>query len=78
MISFVGLVVPHLVRLIFGSNHRFLLPASFLLGALFLTVADTAARMLFTPIVLQTGTITALVGAPFLLFLVLRRRRRNT
>ena len=78
VISFVGLVVPHLVRLIFGSNHRFLLPASFLLGALFLTVADTAARMLFTPIVLQTGTITALVGVPFLLFLVLRKRRRNT
>ena len=75
IIAFVGLVVPHLVRLVFGVNHRFLLPASFLVGALFLTAADTAARMLFNPIILQTGTITALIGAPFLLFLVLRRRR---
>ncbi|MFT3945100.1 MAG: iron ABC transporter permease [Ancrocorticia sp.] len=77
VISFVGLVVPHLVRLMFGANHRFLLPASFLVGALFLTAADTAARMLFNPIVLQTGTITALVGAPFLLFLVVHRRRKS-
>ncbi len=75
VIAFVGLVVPHLVRLMFGVNHRFLLPASFLLGALFLTCADTVARILFNPIVLQTGTITSLVGAPFLLFLVLRRRK---
>ena len=75
IISFVGLVVPHLVRLLTGPRHTILLPASFLLGGVFLTVADTAARMLFTPVVLQTGTITALIGAPFLLVLVLRRRR---
>lgn len=74
IISFVGLVVPHLVRLLFGSDHTFLLPASFMLGAIFLTAADTAARMIFTPVVLQTGTLTALIGAPFLLFLVLRRQ----
>jgi iron complex transport system permease protein len=75
IISFVGLVVPHLVRLLTGPRHTILLPASFLLGGVFLTVADTAARMLFNPVVLQTGTITALIGAPFLLVLVLRRRR---
>lgn len=75
IISFVGLVVPHLVRTVTGPRHTILLPASFLVGGVFLTVADTAARMLFTPVVLQTGTITALIGAPFLLFLVLRRRR---
>lgn len=75
IISFVGLVVPHLVRFLTGPRHTLLLPASFLVGGVFLTVADTAARMLFTPVVLQTGTITALVGAPFLLVLVLRRRR---
>ncbi|WP_454301779.1 FecCD family ABC transporter permease [Salana multivorans] len=74
IIAFVGLVVPHLVRLLFGVDHTFLLPACFLLGGIFLTAADTAARMIFNPIVLQTGTLTALVGAPFLLYLVLRRR----
>lgn len=76
IISFVGLVVPHLVRLVAGPDHRFLLPASFFLGSVFLVTADTAARMLFDPVVLQTGTITALIGAPFLLVLVLRTRAR--
>lgn len=73
VISFVGLVVPHLIRLVAGANHKFLLPASFLVGGTFLTVADTCARMMFDPITLQTGVVTALVGAPFLLFLVMRR-----
>lgn len=73
IIAFVGLVVPHLVRLLIRSDHTVVLPASFLLGGIFLTVADTAARMIFNPVVLQTGTITALIGAPFLLFLVIRR-----
>ena len=53
-----------------------LIPASFIVGAIFLIVADTAARMVFTPVVLQTGVVTALVGAPMLLFLVLRQDRR--
>lgn len=75
IISFVGLVVPHLVRLIWGSDHRFLLPASALLGASFLLSADTTARLLFEPVTLQTGTVTAFAGAPFLLFLVLRGPR---
>lgn len=74
VISFVGLVVPHLIRLVAGANHRFLLPASFIFGAVFLIVADTVARMLFSPVVLQTGVITSLIGAPFLLILVTRRR----
>lgn len=78
VISFVGLVVPHVVRLIWGSDHRFLLPASALMGAIFLLVADTAARMLFNPIVLQTGTVTAIIGAPFLLCLVLAQARRQS
>lgn len=76
VIAFVGLVVPHLIRLARGADHRFLLPAAFLLGGTFLTVADLAARMLFDPVVLQTGTITSLIGAPFLLALVLRKAHR--
>ncbi|KAB1504288.1 iron ABC transporter permease [Corynebacterium sp. 320] len=75
IISFVGLVVPHLIRLMFGSDHRFLLPASALLGAAGLTIADIAARMLWHPVALQTGTVTALLGAPFLLVLILRSAR---
>ena len=75
VISFVGLVVPHLVRLLAGPNHTFLLPASAVVGASFLVIADTVARMIFSPVVLQTGVVTALVGAPFLLFLVLRTQK---
>lgn len=77
VISFVGLVVPHLIRLIWGSDHRFLLPASAILGAIFLLLADTVARLLFYPIVLQTGTVTAFLGAPFLLALVLSQSRKG-
>ncbi|WP_261166761.1 iron ABC transporter permease [Microbacterium sp. Marseille-Q6965] len=75
VISFVGLVVPHLVRLLAGADHRRLLPLSAAVGAVFLVLADVGARMLFDPIVLQTGTVTALIGAPALMLLVLRRRR---
>lgn len=74
IISFVGLVVPHLVRLVIGPGHRRLLPVSAVVGAVVLCVADLGARMLFSPVVLQTGTVTALLGAPVLLALVLRDR----
>ena len=75
-ISFVGLVVPHLLRLAFGGDHRFLLPASALVGGIFLLAADVVARMVFQPVTLQTGTVTALVGAPFLLALVLKTAKK--
>lgn len=74
VISFVGLVVPHLVRLVLGPDHRVLLPVSMASGAIFLMAADLVARNVFSPVVLQTGTITALIGAPVLLALVLRQR----
>jgi iron complex transport system permease protein len=75
VIGFVGLVVPHIVRLLVTSDHRVLLPASALFGAIFLTVADLIARMLFSPVTLQTGVVTALLGAPMFLVLVLRPAR---
>ncbi|HWE60363.1 MAG TPA: iron ABC transporter permease [Chloroflexota bacterium] len=75
IIAFVGLVVPHLARLLFGANHRLLLPASLLLGAIFLLIADTLARMVLAPQELPVGVITALIGAPW--FLVLLRRKRG-
>lgn len=74
IIAFVGLVVPHLVRLAFGSDHHFLLPASAALGALLLLIADTVARTAISPAELPIGIITAFVGCPFFFFLILRQR----
>ncbi len=72
LVGFVGLIVPHLLRLLVGSDHRLLVPASALLGAAFLMFADTLARTMLAPTELPVGALTALVGGP--LFLVLLRR----
>ena len=77
MIGFVGLMIPHVMRLIVGSDHRLLLPASFLAGAIFLAWADTLARMLFAPAELPVGIITAFFGAPFFLLLLYREGGRR-
>ena len=74
-IGFVSLVVPHAVRLAVGSRHRVLLPASMLVGAIFMLWSDTAARSLFDPRELPVGIVTALVGAPAFLLILLRYRR---
>lgn len=74
MIGFVGLVVPHLLRLITGPDHRRLLPAAALGGAALLLLADLAARLLLAPAELPIGTLTALLGAPFFLYLLARER----
>ncbi|MHB8714857.1 MAG: FecCD family ABC transporter permease [Sulfuricaulis sp.] len=73
-VGFVGLVIPHILRLAGGSNHRFLLPACVLLGGEFLTVADTLARSWFTPVQLPVGVLTALLGVPIFLYLLARIR----
>ncbi|MBI3972522.1 MAG: iron chelate uptake ABC transporter family permease subunit [Chloroflexi bacterium] len=75
-IGFVGLVVPHAMRLLVGPDHRILLPVSALAGAVFLVTADTVARLVLQPAELRVGIVTAFVGAPFFLFLLLRNRRR--
>ncbi len=72
LIGFVGLIVPHLLRLVIGSDHRVLVPASALFGAAFLLLADTLARTLLAPTELPVGALTSLVGGP--LFLLLLRR----
>ncbi|MEU4680836.1 iron ABC transporter permease [Micromonospora sp. NPDC023737] len=74
VIGFVGLVVPHALRLVIGPDNRILLPASALGGAAFLVLADLIARVAFSPASLQVGIVTALFGAPVFLALVLRRR----
>ena len=73
LIGFVGLVVPHLVRLGFGADHRLVLPGAALLGAALLVLADLAARSLAAPAELPVGVVTALLGAPFFLWLLRRR-----
>lgn len=70
VIAFMGLIVPHVVRLLIGSNNRRLLPASAMVGALLLTLADLAARLLVAPAELPIGIITSLVGAPVFIFLL--------
>jgi iron complex transport system permease protein len=77
MIGFVGLMIPHVMRLTVGSDHRLLLPASFLAGGIFLCWADTVARMLLSPAELPVGIITAFFGGPFFLFLLYREGRRK-
>jgi iron complex transport system permease protein len=77
MIGFIGLMVPHVMRLIVGSDHRLLLPASFLAGGIFLAWADTIARILLAPAELPVGIITAFLGGPFFLFLLYREGSRK-
>ena len=74
VIGFVGLVVPHLLRLLIGPCHRLLLPTAALLGAALLVIADTFARTLAAPAELPIGIVTAVIGAPFFLYLLLRQR----
>jgi len=73
-IGVVGIVVPHLLRLAIGPDHRYLLPASALLGAIFLVFSDAVSRTIVAPAELPIGIVTAAVGAPFFLFILLRRR----
>jgi iron complex transport system permease protein len=75
LIGFVGLIVPHAMRLLLGPRHRLLLPASALAGAIFLILADLLARTVLAPTILPVGVFTALVGAPFFLFLLRNSKR---
>ena len=78
LIGFIGLVTPHLMRLLLGPRHRVLLPASALAGGIFLILADLLARVVLAPMVLPVGVFTALVGAPFFLFLLRGSKREYT
>ena len=73
IIGFVGLVIPHIARRLFGADHRVSMPASAVLGGVFLVACDTIARTAFTPAEMPIGTITALIGAPIFIY-ILRRR----
>jgi ABC-type Fe3+-siderophore transport system permease subunit len=72
-IGFIGIIVPHLVRLMVGADHRVVLPSSALFGAAFLVACDIVARSLLAPVEIPVGVITALIGGPFFLWLLVRR-----
>jgi cobalamin transport system permease protein len=76
MIGFIGMVVPHAIRLIVGADHRLLMPASALVGGTFLMVADTLARTLLSPSEVPVGILTALAGGPFFIYLLVWRKDR--
>ncbi|PWL42852.1 iron ABC transporter permease [Christensenella sp. MSJ-20] len=73
MIGFVGLMVPHMVRILAGPDHRGLIPCSFCVGGVFLMLTDTLARVLAAPLEIPVGVITALLGTPFFIYLIKRR-----
>lgn len=75
IIGFVGIIVPHAVRLIWGPDHRFLLPLTTFAGAIFLILADAAARTVLAPTEVPVGVITAFLGAPFFLYLLRQKKR---
>ena len=75
MIGFIGLIGPQIMKRIVGSDHRFLIPASALLGAVILLVADTCARTVISPIILPVGAITSLLGAPMFFYMLLKGKR---
>lgn len=76
LIGFVGLIIPHSIRLVFGPDHRQLLPLSAIVGAIFLVTADTLARTIVAPAQLPVGVVTAIVGGPFFLILLVKYTRR--
>jgi len=78
LIGFVGLILPHLARMAFGADHRLLLPAASLGGAIFLIAADTLARTIISPSELPVGVVTAFLGAPFFIYLLKSRGSRWT
>ena len=76
-IGFIGLVAPHIVRMLTGADNRILVPASGLVGALLLILSDTVARTVLSPVILPVGTMTAFLGVPLFLYLIIKRKGGN-
>lgn len=74
VIGFVGLIAPHVTRMLIGGDYRYCVPASALMGALLLLVSDTLARTMFSPVEIPVGIITSFIGVPFFLYLIVKRR----
>ena len=76
VIGFVGLIAPHVTRMIVGSDYRYMIPVSSLVGALLLLLSDTVGRNIIAPTQLPVGIITSVIGVPFFLYLIIRKRGR--
>ncbi|MFW6109413.1 MAG: FecCD family ABC transporter permease [archaeon] len=76
-IAFIGLVAPHMARMVIGSDHKYLLPAAGLMGAIVLILADFAGMNLLRPTMIPTGIMTSLLGVPFFMYLILKRKRKE-
>lgn len=76
MIGFIGLIVPHLGRMMAGPNHRSLIPLSMIIGALLLLIADMIARTVVAPLDMPVGIVTALLGSPFFIWLLVKQKGR--
>ena len=76
LIGFIGLVIPHITRILIGPDHRILLPASTIVGATFLVLCDAVARVIISPAELPVGVITALSGGPFFIYLLRKKKER--
>jgi iron complex transport system permease protein len=77
IIGFVDLIAPHISRMLIGNDHRYLILCSALMGALMLLVADTVGRLIIMPAELPVGIVTSLLGVPFFIYLLIRKRRSN-
>ncbi|MDO5016449.1 MAG: iron ABC transporter permease [Eubacteriales bacterium] len=75
MIGFIGLIGPHIMKRLIGTDHRFLIPASALMGSVILLLADTVARTVISPIILPVGAVTSLLGAPLFFYMLLKGKR---
>lgn len=76
IIAFIGLLGPHISRMIIGGDHRYLIPASLIIGSIILLLSDTVAKTLIAPVVLPVGIVTSLLGGPLFIFLLIRRPRK--
>ena len=77
IIGFIGLIIPHLTRILVGPDHRILIPTSAFLGAIVLIICDTLARVLMSPAEIPVGIITSLLGSPFFVYLLLNKKNRR-
>jgi iron complex transport system permease protein len=75
VVGFVGLIAPHICRMLIGSDHRFLLPCSCLMGAIILLLSDTLARLVLAPVEIPVGIVTSLIGVPFFIYLLMKNKR---
>jgi iron complex transport system permease protein len=76
IIAFVGLIIPHIIRILIGNDARFLVPASLVIGTMFMLLCDMLSRTLFSPLVIPVGIVTSILGAPLFVLLLIKGDKR--